>query len=153
MIKTNIDIGKNNKMDCEQDILYIKGSEYESKRVLKRGDILGIDFGINVGREKSGIRPAVVVSDVSINEISENIIVAPLTSYRNKLMPGEELANILPSQFILSNKFYKQLKRTSVVQVEDIRSVSKKRITRFLGDLSDKSLEELNQCVKNTLTF
>lgn len=147
MIKTSIE---SHELDGNQKIIYIKGNEYKLERVLKRGDIVSIDFGVNVGREKSGIRPAIVLSDATTNTRSENIIVAPTTAYINKVYSGER-ANLLPSQFILSKKFYRQLDKTSIVQLEDIRSVSKKRINNFLGDLSDRSLLEMNECIKRTL--
>lgn len=146
MIKTRMNI---DYLDTEQEIIYIKGNEYKLNRILKRGDLISIDFGINVGREKSGIRPAVVLSDAVTNERSENIIVAPTTAYSNKIYEGR--VDLLPSQFILSKKFYRQLEKTSIVQLEDIRSVSKKRLNNFLGDLSDRSLEEMNECLKRTL--
>lgn len=146
MIKTRI---SNESLDTEQSIVYIRGNDFKLKRILKRGDIISIDFGVNVGREKSGIRPAIVLSDATVNERSENIIVAPTTSYFNKMQNGR--VKLLPSQFILSNKFYRQLAITSIVQLEDIRSVSKKRINNFLGDLSDKSLEDMDECLRNTL--
>ena len=137
-------------LDKEQKVVYLEGNEYKLTRILKRGDIISIDFGINVGREKSGIRPAIVLSDAVTNERSGNIIVAPTTAYINKIR-SDGSVDLLPSQFILSNKFYRQLTRTSIVQLEDIRSVSKKRINNFLGDLSDKSLKQMDECLKKTL--
>lgn len=149
MIKTTI---KKNFLDGEQEVVFLGGNDFKLKRKLKRGDIVGIDFGVNIGREKSGIRPAVVISDISANMASENVIVAPTTAYVNK-MRSDGSVGLLPSQFVLSRKFYRQLGKTSIVQMEDIRSVSKKRITGFFGDLSDRSMDELNDCVKRTLTF
>lgn len=147
MIKTRIE---ENRLDTKQTIIYIKDNEFKLSRILKRGDIISIDFGINVGREKSGIRPAIVLSDAVANKRSENIIVAPTTAYVNRIYNGNSV-KLLPSQFILSKKFYRQLDKTSIVQLEDIRSVSKKRINNFLGDLSDRSLKEMNDCLKRTL--
>lgn len=147
MIKTRM---TNDFLDGDRKVVHIKGNEYKLSRVLKRGDIISVDFGINVGREKSGIRPAVVLSDANTNRRSENIIVAPTTAYVNR-MYGNSKARLLPSQFVLSRKFYRQLNKTSIVQLEDIRSVSKKRINNFLGDLSDRSLEEMNECLKKML--
>lgn len=138
-------------LDGKSEIMYIKGNEFKLTKKLVRGDIVSIDFGVNVGKEKSGIRPAVVLSDIVTNERSENIIVAPTTAYINKINKGQTKARMLRSQFILSRKYYKQLNRTSIVQLEDIRSVSKKRINNFLGTLSEKSLKDMEQCILNTL--
>lgn len=136
-------------LDKNQRIMFIRGNEFKLNKLLERGDIISVDFGVNIGREKSGIRPAVVLSDVNSNGRSENIIVAPTTSYVNRMRGGR--VDLFPSQFILSKKYYKQLDKTSIVQLEDIRSVSKKRITNFLGRLSDQSLEDMDKCLKDTL--
>lgn len=139
MIKTAI---------CKDDFLYgnDKRVEYlvrdedknsfKVEKILKKGDIIGVDFGENVGVEKSGIRPAVVVSNESFNKDKMIVVVAPLTS-RIKNFDKEE------QHIILSNKFYTKLKSTSVLQLEHVRSISKTRITNFIGELSTKSLLEM----------
>lgn len=148
MIKTSL----SQDMYLDNDstkIKYIMGNEFHLTKKIYKGDILIIDFGVNIGREKSGIRPAVVVSNNNLNENSENITVAPMTKYVNKIKYG--VKNVGGTQFILSNKFYRQMKSTSVVQMEDMRSVSKKRIGGFLGNLSPKSMEDMEDSLKYLL--
>lgn len=131
------------------DVRYVE-SDFKLCQDLRRGDIISIDFGINIGREKSGIRPAIVVSDERMNKMSQNIIVAPLTKYSNRIN-GNGVVELLSTQFILSKKFYRHLKNTSIVQMEDIRSMSKKRICGVDGKLSDKSVEDMKACLRDML--
>lgn len=129
----------------------VERSKNIMRQSLKRGDIISIDFGVNVGCEKSGLRPAIVVSDSDLNDKLENIVVAPLSSIVNKMKNLQEGEMVQPkkSQFIMAKGYYKQLNSTSVVQLEDIRSVSKKRINNFIGRLSPQSMEEMQECLRS----
>lgn len=132
----------------DKKVVYLGNNEYKVKKELKRGDIVTVDFGIGVGREKSGIRPAVVVSRTELNSYRETILVAPITSLKNKFKSYEStFVDLYPSQFILSKKFYTELNATSVVETENMRTLSKHRINGFIGSLSAKSIEELDKCL------
>lgn len=115
----------------------------------KRGDIVTVDFGKNMGREKSGIRPAIVVSSDQINRSSENITVIPVTKYGNKVQ--NEKVKLLVTHFILARGYYKQLGHTSIAQAEDIRSISKVRVVGSLGKLSFTSIKQLNACLLESM--
>lgn len=137
---------KDGEMTC---IKYVK-NDYKLEKDLKRGDIIVVDFGINIGREKSGIRLAIVISSDEANKHSENVIVAPTTKFPKEKMNKHGVVEVKPTQFVLSNNFYKNLEKTSVVQMENIRSVSKKRIIGTNGNLSRKSLEDMKLAMINT---
>lgn len=119
-------------------------------RQLKRGDIIGVNLGKEHGFATSGIRPAIVVSNMHINLSSSNIIIVPLSKISNKVNDNGEI-NISRGQFVLSNKFYRQLKYTSVVKTSDVRPYPMSDVTEYIGKLSQKSLDELDEQLKHSL--
>ena len=120
--------------------IIIKVEKNHKGRFLKQFDIIFADFGTGQGHEKQGKRPCIVLSNNIMNRSSSNIVVAPLTKYSNKIDKSGK-AKILNTHVILSKKFYKQLPYTSIVQVEDIRSISKDRVVEWIGDLSGRDQE------------
>lgn len=116
-----------------------KGSMIE--RFIKQYDIVVCELGEGLGCEKRGSRPCVVVGNDKLNKNSDNILIAPLTNMVNK-RNEQGTIDLLDTHVVLSNKFYRQLPKTSIVQLEDVRSISKSRIVEWFGDLSknDKDL-------------
>lgn len=113
----------------------------------KKGDVIIVDFGEENFSEKSGVRPAVVLSNNIMNEKSSNIIVAPLTNSDNKIRVHGDIS-LSPVQLYMSNKYYKEIKYNSIVQLEDIRSISKKRVKRHVTKLSSQNYNEVNNKLK-----
>lgn len=106
-------------------------------RTYKRGEVIFVNFGFNVGDEYGGVHYAVVIENN--NKLNGNIIVVPLTSLDSKktLYKSEiDLGKVIP----WNNK-------NTVAKVEAIRSISKIRIikpkkgtdsvVRLKGDLMD----------------
>lgn len=119
---------------------------------LEKGDIIIVDFGQGIGDEKRGKRPAVIISNNVMNNTSNNILVAPLTDYEHKMDESHKV-NLLPWQTYLSAKHYK-LKKSSVVQLEDIRSISKKRVeSRIVDRLSESSLKDIERKLSQLFYF
>jgi mRNA interferase MazF len=78
-------------------------------RVPARGDIIYLELNPRTGREQAGYRPAIVISPVAYNQISQIVLVCPITS-RKKGWPFEvELPN--------------QMQTHGVVLVDQIRAV------------------------------
>ncbi len=107
-----------------------------SKREIYQGQIYICDLGSdNIGSEQSGERPCLVIQNNILNATSENIIVVPITSKRKK---------VLPTHYILTNDKYGFLScNDNTVLCECIRSVSKKRIQKFIGQIDNYDLEEI----------
>ena len=79
---------------------YVGGSGH----FFPRGAIVTVLFGENIGYEKSGVRPAICISNDTNNKKSGNIAVVPLTDLANK-----ESKPLLPTQYILYMGKYKYL--------------------------------------------
>ncbi len=98
-----------------------------------RGEIWLANLSPTAGREKSGTRPCLIVSvDVFNHGPAELVIVVPLTS-RHKSIPLH----------VRVQKGEGNLDNLSYAKPEDIRSVSKSRLTRKIGSVNANMLNEV----------
>lgn len=107
-----------------------------SKREIYQGQIYICNLGNdNMGSEQSGERPCLVIQNNILNATSEVIIVVPITSKRKKF---------LPTHYILTNQKYNFLSfGENTVLCECIRSLSKKRLGKLLGQIEQDDLEQI----------
>ena len=97
---------------------------------VKRYDILLVDFGDNaIESEQSGIRPSVVIQNDIGNHFSPTTIVIPLTSQHKNL--GQS------THTLIRQGVNKGLTSDSVALAECMRQISKSRIIRYLGKITD----------------
>lgn len=118
---------------------------------LKRGDVIIADLPAGTGAEKRGVRPCVVVSGQSINALSDNIIITPLTKAKNKKDEHNKL-KLLDTQVLIKRHNYMFLSEDSIVQTEDIRSISKDRIGQIIGKLDATDILKIQNTV-NYIVF
>lgn len=103
-------------------------------KTCSRGEIYYADLGDGIGSEQKGIRPVVILQNNTGNKYSPTVIVAPATTKTNK-------KEHLPTHFNVCN--VDGLYRRSVIMLEQIRTIDKQRLHRYIGSLSEKQLEEL----------
>ena len=97
---------------------------------MKKYDVLLVDFGKNaIDSEQSGIRPAVVIQNDTGNYFSPTTIVMPLTSQNKSLSQS--------THTLIKKGESKGLTNDSVLLAECMRQVSKKRIIKYLGKITD----------------
>lgn len=89
--------------------------------IVKRGDIYYADLSPVVGSEQGGIRPVLVIQNDIGNKYSPTVIAAAITSQINKAK--------MPTHIELAAKDY-GLNKDSVILLEQIRTIDKKKITR-----------------------
>jgi mRNA interferase MazF len=89
-----------------------------------------------VGSEQGGVRPVLVVQNDIGNKYSPTVIAAAVTSKINKAK--------LPTHIELNAVEY-GLVKDSVVLLEQIRTIDKQRLTKFLGHLSDSTMAEVDE--------
>jgi len=102
--------------------------------VIKRGDIFYADLSPVIGSEQGGIRPVLIVQNDIGNKYSPTVIASAITSQINKAK--------LPTHIELSAKEY-GLPKDSVVLLEQIRTIDKKRLREKIGHLDDELMEKL----------
>ena len=98
-----------------------------------RGEIWMVNLDPTQGREQAGSRPAMIVSVDQFNHgSSELVIVCPVTS-KDKRIPTH--IKIVPPEA--------NLNIISFIKCEDVRSISKQRLIKFLGETSKETLKEV----------
>ena len=106
--------------------------------MVKRGDIFYADLSPVVGSEQGGIRPVIIIQNDIGNKYSPTIIVAAITSQINKAK--------LPTHVEISSEEY-GLNKDSVVLLEQIRTVDKKRLKEKIGHMSEKDIQKVDQAL------
>ncbi len=105
---------------------------------IKRGDIYYADLSPVVGSEQGGIRPVLVVQNDVGNRHSPTVIAAAITSQINKAK--------LPTHIELRSDSY-GLSKDSVVLLEQIRTIDKKRLKEKMGHIDDDLMSEINSAL------
>jgi mRNA interferase MazF len=106
--------------------------------IVKRGDIYYADLSPVVGSEQGGIRPVLIIQNDVGNKYSPTVIAAAITSRINKAK--------MPTHIELSAAEY-GLNKDSVVLLEQIRTIDKKRLREKIGRLDDALMEKVNEAL------
>ena len=108
------------------------------KVVIKRGDIYYADLRPVIGSEQGGIRPVLIVQNDTGNKHSPTVIVAAITSKMNKAK--------LPTHIeIDSNKY--DIVKDSVILLEQLRTIDKKRLKDKVCHLEGDILKQVNEAL------
>lgn len=110
----------------------------------KRGDLYFADLSPVVGSEQGGVRPVLIIQNDVGNKYSPTIIVAAITSQINKAK--------LPTHIELSCDKY-GLPKDSVVLLEQVRTLDKRRLKEKIGVLDNKKMESVNKALLISLGF
>ena len=105
---------------------------------VKRGDIYYADLSPVVGSEQGGVRPVLVIQNDVGNKYSPTVIAAAITSQINKAK--------LPTHIELASSVY-GLSKDSVVLLEQIRTIDKKRLKEKMGTLGSREMGAVDQAL------
>lgn len=106
--------------------------------IVRRGDIFYADLSPVVGSEQGGIRPVLIIQNDIGNKFSPTVICAAITSQINKAK--------LPTHIALSCACY-ALAKDSVVLLEQVRTIDKKRLREKLCHLDDVIMDSVNNAL------
>ena len=112
--------------------------------MIKRGELYYADLSPVVGSEQGGVRPVLILQNDIGNKYSPTVIVAAITSQINKAK--------LPTHIELSSEEY-HLQKDSVVLLEQIRTIDKKRLQQSLGQLTVEKMNEVNRAMLISLGY
>ncbi len=118
-------------MDCELHLI-------------KRGELYYADLSPVVGSEQGGVRPVLVVQNDVGNKYSPTVIAAAVTSKLTKAR--------LPTHIELCASAY-GLAKDSVILLEQIRTIDKRRLKERIGSLSPEVMEEVDDALLISLGF
>jgi mRNA interferase MazF len=105
---------------------------------VRRGDIYYADLSPVVGSEQGGVRPVLVIQNDTGNRHSPTIIAAAITSQMNKAK--------LPTHIELIGTDC-GLTRDSVVLLEQIRTLDKRRLREKMGHLDEARMAEVDWAI------
>ena len=103
---------------------------------IKRGGIYLATLDPVIGKEISKTRPVVIVSNNKNNEFSGTVTILPITS--------KNIQKIYPFEVLLK-KGAGNLPKNSKVKADQIRTLDKSRIVKFIGKLEKKEMDLLDK--------
>ncbi|MCI6820013.1 MAG: type II toxin-antitoxin system PemK/MazF family toxin [Clostridiales bacterium] len=109
---------------------------------IKKGDLYFADLSPVTGSEQGGIRPVLVVQNDVGNKYSPTIIVAAVTSRRNKAD--------LPTHVEIAADG-NGLSKNSVILLEQLRTIDKTRLKERIGTIDRNRLPEVNEALSVSL--
>lgn len=105
---------------------------------VRRGDIFYADLSPVVGSEQGGLRPVLIIQNDVGNRYSPTVIAAAITSRMGKTK--------LPTHIdIYADRV--GLAKDSVILLEQIRTLDKRRLREKMGHLDDEVMEEVNNAI------
>ncbi len=108
------------------------------EHTIKRGDIYYADLSPVVGSEQGGIRPVLIIQNDVGNRHSPTVIAAAITSQMNKAR--------LPTHIELGARSF-GLSKDSVILLEQIRTIDKKRLKERMGRLDDRLMQLVDDAI------
>ena len=114
----------------------------ESTLKFQRGDIYFVRLDSSTGSEQNGTRPAVILQNDVGNTYSPTLIVATLTSKTEKKAAQPTHCLVEPEKL-----------EPSIVQAEQIFTIDKSRVLKFVGHLSPENMRRVDDAVKISLAL
>ncbi len=106
--------------------------------MIKRGDIYYADLSPVVGSEQGGLRPVLIIQNDVGNKYSPTVIAAAITSKLGK--------SKMPTHIdVYADKF--GLAKDSVILLEQIRTIDKKRLKEKMGHLDTSVMQQVNDAL------
>ena len=124
--------------------LILKVLETSVAVMIKRGELYYADLSPVVGSEQGGIRPILIVQNDIGNRYSPTVIGAAITSQLNKAK--------LPTHIEISAKEF-GLPKDSVILLEQIRTLDKRRLKEKIGELSFLTMKKVDYALLISLGF
>lgn len=112
--------------------------------MVKRGELYYADLSPVVGSEQGGVRPILIVQNDVGNKYSPTVIAAAITSQLNKAK--------LPTHIELDKDTY-GLKKDSVILLEQIRTLDKRRLKEKIGELDENLMKRVDDALLISLGF
>ena len=106
---------------------------------IKRGDIYYADLSPVIGSEQGGLRPVLIVQNDVGNKYSPTVIAAAITSKMSKTK--------LPTHIDVIGE-NAGLAKDSIILLEQIRTIDKKRLKEKMGHLDDETMTIVNTAIQ-----
>lgn len=128
------------KQEKYDKIIYVEKRKEKVKEMnIRRGDIYYADLSPVIGSEQGGLRPVLIVQNDVGNRYSPTVIAAAITSRMSKTklpthidVPGEDAG----------------LAKDSIILLEQIRTIDKKRLKEKMGHLDEATMSSVNNAIE-----
>lgn len=105
---------------------------------VKRGEIYYADLSPVVGSEQGGIRPVLIIQNNIGNRYSPTVIAAAITSQQDKTKLPTHISVAADSS---------GLQKNSIVLLEQVRTLDKRRLKEKMGDLDLESMNRVDRAL------
>ena len=109
---------------------------------VKRGEIYYADLSPVVGSEQGGIRPVLIIQNNIGNRYSPTVIAAAITSQQDKTKLPTHISVAADSS---------GLQKNSIVLLEQVRTLDKRRLKEKMGDLDLESMNRVDHALSVSL--
>ena len=106
---------------------------------IRRGDIYYADLSPVIGSEQGGLRPVLIVQNDVGNRYSPTVIAAAITSKMSKTK--------LPTHIDVPSEDA-GLAKDSIILLEQIRTIDKKRLKEKMGHLDEATMNSVNNAIE-----
>lgn len=111
---------------------------------IRRGDIFYADLSPVIGSEQGGLRPVLIIQNDVGNRYSPTVIAAAITSRLSK--------NRLPTHIDVCRSDTGDeegvgLSKDSVILLEQIRTLDKRRLKEKMGHLDENTMKQVNDAI------
>lgn len=110
--------------------------------IVRRGDIFYADLSPVVGSEQGGVRPVLIVQNDTGNRHSPTVIAAAITSQTGK-------ANMPTHISVAATQ--SGLPRDSVILLEQVRTLDKRRLRERMGRVDRTVMEQVDTAIAVSL--
>lgn len=135
------EVAPGNKRREPQYISIIKEDQSMNLKEIKRGQIYIADLNPVVGSEQGGVRPFLILQNDIGNLHSPTIIGAAVTSNTAK--------DRLPTHVFVAPR--ECLRSKSIVLLEQVRTIDKSRLKRYLCTLDHSTMEAVNRALLTSI--
>lgn len=108
------------------------------EKTIKRGDIYYAELNPVIGSEQGGTRPVLIISNDIGNRHSPMVIVAAITSRVHTKAK-------LPTHTAIRD--FEGLNKDSIILLEQIRTIDKKRLQEYIGMLSESEMARVDKAL------
>ena len=115
-----------------------RNQDPQTAQIVRRGDIFYADLSPVVGSEQGGLRPVLIIQNDVGNRYSPTVIAAAITSRMGKTK--------LPTHIdVYADRV--GLSKDSVILLEQIRTLDKRRLREKMGHLDEEVMAEVNNAI------
>ena len=107
-----------------------------------RGEIYYADLDPHYGSEQGGKRPVIVIQNNTGNKFAPTVIVAAVTSKVTK-KPNQ------PTHVLIDRN--PAFSRPSMVLLEQIKTIDKRRVSKYLGRMTRQQMDEIGEAIEEAL--